>query len=128
MKRSILLLDDEEPILFALSDFFTAEGWDVWAARELEEAEAVLALRSFDAAIVDLRLTGIGGTEGLRVLEMMHACYPRTKVVMLTAFGQASIEERARRLGARMVLHKPQPLWLIAEIMMQLVEEEYVLA
>lgn len=128
MKRSILLLDDEEPILFALSDFFTSEGWNVWAATELEEAEAVLALRRFDAAIVDLRLTGYGGTEGLRILELMHACYPRTKVVMLTAFGQPHIEESARRLGARMVLHKPQPLSLIAEIMTRLVEEEHVLA
>ncbi|HEY0593370.1 MAG TPA: response regulator [Thermoanaerobaculia bacterium] len=122
MTRSILLVDDEEPILFALSDFFAAEGWDVYAARELEEAEALLATRRFEAAIADLRLTGYGGAEGLKILQLIHARYPKTRVVLLTAYGSPEVETRARWLGVDCILHKPQPLSFIAGIVTHLVE------
>ncbi len=122
MTRSILLVDDEEPILFALSEFLAAEGWDVWAARELEEAEALLATRRFEAAIADLRLTGYGGAEGLEILQTIHARYPKTRVILLTAYGSPEVEARARALGVDCILHKPQPLSFIAGIVTHLVE------
>ncbi len=128
MNRTILLVDDEEPILFALTDYFTADGWEVWAAREQEEAEALLTVHRFEAAILDLRLTGFGGAEGLRILHLIHSRYPRTRVIVLTAFGSPEVEARARQLGADCLLQKPQPLSLIADIVSRLVDGEHVLA
>ncbi len=126
MKRSILLVDDEEPILFALTDYFATDGWTVWAARELEEAEALLATRRFHAAIIDLRLTGLGGSEGLSILALIHAQYPQTRVILLTAYGSPEVEMRARALGVDCVMHKPQPLPLIADVVSRLVDGEPV--
>lgn len=128
MTHSILLVDDEEPILFALSDYFAAEGWDVCAARELEEAEALLATRRFEAAIADLRLTGYGGAEGLKILQLIHSRYPKTRVVLLTAYGSPEVEMHARMLGVDCILHKPQPLAFIAGIVTHLVESDHVTA
>jgi DNA-binding NtrC family response regulator len=122
MTRSILLVDDEEPILLALSEFFTAEGWNVVAARELEEAEALLATQEFAAAIADLRLTGYGRADGLKIAETIHARYPRTRVILLTGYRSAEVETNARAFGVDCILHKPQPLSFIADIVTHLVE------
>jgi DNA-binding NtrC family response regulator len=125
MKRSILVVDDEEPIRFALTDYLSAEGWEVSAAQEMEEAEALLMHQRFEAAILDLRLTRYSGSEGLGLLQLIHARYPRTRVILLTAFGSPEVEERARQLGVGCVLQKPQPLPFIAELVDRLVEEQH---
>lgn len=122
MTRSILLVDDEEPILSALSEFLAAEGWAVWTARELEEAEALLATQRFAATIADLRLTKYGGAEGLKILGMIHARWPKTRMILLTAYGSPEVEARARSLGVDCILHKPQPLSFIAGIVANLVD------
>ena len=43
MSERILLVDDEQAILFAMRDYFTAYGYEVDCSREVEEAEALLA-------------------------------------------------------------------------------------
>ena len=65
MPRSILVVDDEPAVSAALADYFRSQGHEVDAAAELEEAGALLAFRRYDAAILDLRLTTLGGSEGL---------------------------------------------------------------
>ena len=46
-------------------------GYAVDTAHELEEAQALLANRRYDLVIADLRLTGIGGVEGLQIVSII---------------------------------------------------------
>ena len=64
----LLIVDDEAAIRFALSDYFRECGWQVDAAAEKEEAEALLAHTEYAVVIADLRLTGIYGVEGLDIV------------------------------------------------------------
>ena len=112
----ILIVDDEEPILFAMGEYFATKGFEVDCARETQEAEALLAANRYALAILDLRLTGTHGAEGLDVIELVRARSPRTRIILLTAYGSREIEAEARRRGADAFLHKPKPLSEVAKI------------
>ena len=110
MGTRMLIVDDEEPILFAMRAYFTKRGYAVDCAREREEAEALLAAGEYAVVIADLRLTGTHGAEGLEILGFVRRRWPRTRLVLLTAYGSSELELEARRRGADAFLHKPKSL------------------
>ena len=112
----ILIVDDEEPILFAMREYFEAKGWVVDCARETPEAEALLSENEYGLAILDLRLSGTPGAEGLDLIESVRTRSPRTRIILLTAYGSREIEAEAFRRGADAFLHKPKPLSEVAQI------------
>jgi len=119
----LLVVDDEEAIVFAMRRYFTARGFDVDTAREMEEAQALLANVRYAAAIIDLRLTGVHGAEGLEILGYVRSTCPETRTVLLTAYGSAELSREARERGADVVLSKPQPLPDMAQVVMSLVAD-----
>jgi len=120
----MLVVDDEEPIRHALRAYFTARGYQVDCAQELEEAQALLEKVDYEVAIVDLRLTGIGGSEGLDVVSSLRARSPTARIVLLTAHGTPAMEAEARRRGADAFLHKPQRLQAVAQVVFGLIERK----
>lgn len=122
-RTKILIVDDEEAILFAMRKYFEGLGYYVDCAYELEEAEALLANFEYGLVIADLRLTGIGGVEGLDIVAHVHQRCPGTRVLLLTAYGSPEIEREALRRGAHALLHKPKPLPELAEIAVTLLEQ-----
>jgi CheY-like chemotaxis protein len=108
--KHVLLLDDEEAVLLPTARYFRSLGCTVDVARESEEAEALVSHRHYDLAILDLRVTRFGGTEGLEVLREIRRRDHATSVIVLSAYISLEVEEEARALGADGVLRKPQPL------------------
>lgn len=108
---SILLVDDEAAILFALQDYLSAAGWRVATAASAERAEELLEGSRFAVAVVDLRLSPADDEHaGLAMVRSIRRRSPETRVVVLTAYGSPSIEAEAQRLGIDSLLAKPQPL------------------
>lgn len=116
----ILIVDDEESILFAMGQFIMAHGCTVDTASELEEAQALLTNVRYHLVVADLRLSGIHGSEGLDLVRMVRECCPHTRVIMLTAYGSPEMEAEALRRGADAVLHKSMPLAEVADHAMKL--------
>jgi ActR/RegA family two-component response regulator len=114
----LLLVDDEEPILYAMEQYFRAIGCEVDCARGTEEAEAFLEGSGYSGAIVDLRLTATQESEGLGVVSAVRRRNPLAKIVLLTAYGSPEVEREARRRGAHSLLHKPASLLDIANVML----------
>jgi DNA-binding response OmpR family regulator len=115
----LLVVDDEEPIRLALREYFTARGYAVDSAQEIEEAEALLNVNTYDIVIADLRLTGIHGAEGLELVSYVRE-RSAANVILLTAYGTSEIERVAYERGATAFLHKPMPLGAIAELVARL--------
>lgn len=111
----ILLVDDEESILFAISDFLSWHGFVVDCTRSREEAEERLGQCPYDLVLADLRLDVCDSRGGLRLLKWIREHFPRIRTVLLTAFGNAAIEAELKAIGADLLLSKPQPLRRIAE-------------
>jgi CheY-like chemotaxis protein len=123
-EKTVLVLDDEAAILLPIARYFGGLGWRVDTAREPEEAEALISHRHYDLAILDLRVTRHGGTEGLEVLREIRRRDHATRVVLLSAHVSAEVEQAARALGVDGVLHKPQPLPQLAHFAAALVGVE----
>ena len=115
----ILVVDDEESILFAMQDYFTSYGCTVDCARELEEAQALLSNIRYNLVLCDLRLSGIHSAEGLDLVSFVRERVPDTKVVMLTAYGSPEIQGEAYRRGVDAFLLKSRPLAEVAYVAMR---------
>ena len=119
--RSLLLVDDEPAIAFAMCEYFESLGYRVDRAPDVERARELLVDTEYTVAIADLRL-GVDGPDGLALIEEIKRAHPRTRTVLLTAYGSAEVEAKARRLGVDAFLHKPQRLSQVASIVDALAE------
>jgi DNA-binding response OmpR family regulator len=122
VSKRILILDDEESILFAVKRYFTRIGFAVDCARELEEAEALATHTAYNLVIADLSLSDSGSVEGLEIIRYVRRNCPTARVILLTAHGSPSVEKEAFRRGADAFLHKPKPLAELAVIVTRLTE------
>jgi DNA-binding response OmpR family regulator len=121
--RRILIVDDEDLIVMAMRKYFEGLGFLVDGAFELEEAQALLANYRYDLVIADLRLTGIGGVEGLQIVSDVHQRCANTRVVLLSAYGTPEIERESYNRGADAFLHKPKAMMEIAHVARTLLDQ-----
>jgi DNA-binding response OmpR family regulator len=121
MELKLLIIDDEESIRAAMKDYFSVYGFEVDCAQEMHRVEYLLEDRCYDAAFVDLCLTGSEDKDGLQIIEVLRDRCPGTWIIALTALGAPSVEEEARKLGADLFLHKPQSLSMMRRLLQQLI-------
>jgi DNA-binding response OmpR family regulator len=118
----LLVVEDELTVQAALKKYFTAAGFDVRCACELEEAEALLVTHSYDIVIADLRLSWSYAAEGLEILRFVQRNSRGTQVVILSAYASADLQHSARALGAGAFIQKPAALPEIAATVTRLLE------
>ena len=100
----VLLVDDEEEFVSALSERLMLRGIEVDSALNGEEALARLAQREFEVVILDVLMPGLGGLE---VLKQIKSTHPNTQVILLTGHGSTKEGIEGMRLGAFDYLIKP---------------------
>ncbi len=105
--RKVLIVDDEPTIQLTLSYALRGVGFEVVTASRLESAEAALQRYSFDVVIADIRMSGILGIEGLELLSYIKRRWPRTMVVIMTAYGTDELRKDALARGAAYYYDKP---------------------
>jgi DNA-binding response OmpR family regulator len=121
-RHRILIVDDEELIVQAMRKYFAGLGYDVDSAFELEEAQALLNNYRYDLVIADLRLTGVGGVEGLQIVADVRQRWANARVMLLSAYGTPEIERESYQRGADAFLHKPKAMMEIAHVAVNLLE------
>jgi len=104
---SILLLDDEEKILRALSRALSDAGHEVAASCHPREARRLLAERSFDIFIADNVMPELSGLELIREYVDSTAEGERAEILMMTAHATVESAVEAMKLGALDYLQKP---------------------
>ncbi len=112
----LLIADDEEAILFAMKEYFEAQGYGVDVARSMDEGLALLAAGRYDALIADLRMSAARPAEGLDLAAAAKRLAPDTRTVILTAYGSPEAREQARRVGVDAFLDKPERLGDVAAV------------
>jgi len=100
----VLLVDDEEEFVAALSERLTLRGIEVDSALNGEEALARLVEKDFEVVILDVMMPGLGG---LQVLRQIKSTHPNTQVILLTGHGSTREGIEGMRLGAFDYLIKP---------------------
>jgi len=103
-KRRILLVDDDPDIVWGLGRVLARSGYTVTTCGDGAEAVGLLTQREFDAVITDVQMPEVNG---LALTEWINQNRPRTRVVVMTAFGSATVQEIAHRNGVTLYLEKP---------------------
>jgi len=124
MKRpSVLLVDDEASIRFAVRDYLETQGWTVEEAVDCRSARSALRTAHTDVIVLDYRLPD-GDT--LTLLSEIKAIHPTLPVVVLTGHGSVDLAVTAVKLGADHFLTKPVELATLLVILQRLIASRKV--
>ena len=102
--RSILVADDEPSLRHVLTLVLSAQGYEVRAVADGDEAVRELAARSYDVLLCDVRMPR---RDGLSVLRHAIAEYPGLTVVVMSAYGSQEQALEAVGAGAYDYVRKP---------------------
>jgi DNA-binding response OmpR family regulator len=105
-KPRILAVDDEPNILLSLEYILEAEGYEVFTARDGEEALEMTEKIRPDLILLDVAMPRMDGYEVCRLLRKKEDL-AAIKVVMLTAKGQPLEKRKGLELGADEYITKP---------------------
>ncbi len=103
-KFPLLLAEDDELLSQSLTDFFESKGYKVYAAERCDQALKILELRTFNVALVDKRLPD---GEGTAILEYIIKNKLKTKMILMTAYGQDKKISEYVQKGAFDFIAKP---------------------
>ena len=99
--KRLLVVEDDPKSLYAFEAVLQARGFDVVACANAEDALHVKA-DHFDAAIVDVRLPRMQGTEFATQLQRLH---PTMRIIFVTAYD--GVREIQAAIPQSVVLLKP---------------------
>jgi two-component system, LuxR family, response regulator FixJ len=103
-KSTIYIVDDDFDVLKSLRFLLETEGFDV---RTFRSGYALLGSRArhdADCLVIDYKMSGIDGLELVRRLRGLGI---HTPIVVITGFIDGHFSEKARSVGVRQVLKKP---------------------
>jgi two-component system nitrogen regulation response regulator GlnG len=104
MPHSVLIIDDEEPIAWALHRAFEREKCRVEVSATAEDGLAKARRHPPDVVFLDVRLPGM---DGLTALGELKKAAPQAAVVVITAHGNLNTAVKAVEGGAFDYLAKP---------------------
>jgi two-component system NtrC family response regulator len=100
----VLIIDDEADVCTFFRRLLTRKGYDVATAVNLAEAQRALDARSYQVALVDLKLPD---TDGLFLLQLIKSRQPACEVIIMTGYSTVKTAVTAIQLGAYEYLEKP---------------------
>ncbi|HUK26502.1 MAG TPA: response regulator [Terriglobales bacterium] len=106
MAERILIVDDDEQLARGYYEYLTAMGYHVDCARELEEAETLLAFFPYAVVVTDLRLSKLG-FGGLDLVKHIRELSLPTHIIVLTGYGWPEIKSEALTQHVDAFLQKP---------------------
>jgi len=102
--KSILVIDDELMILDAIKIIFEDMGYTVQTTSDPLQGTEEAISKDFDLILTDVRMPVRNGAE---VTEAVLARKPGARILVITAYPNDPLAERAVRAGALGLLKKP---------------------
>jgi len=109
MKKTILVVDDDEGILSALTMLLRSEGFVPLAASSPEQALVVLSREDIRCILMDLNYSAdtTSGDEGLKLISAIRAQDELVPIVVMTGWGTIDVAVSTIKKGANDFIQKP---------------------
>ena len=101
---TILVVDDERVVLNSCQAILSEHGYEIETAQSGEEGLRLVKGRSFDVALIDLKMPGMPGTEFLSKIKEIS---PETINIIITGFATVETAVEAMKEGAFDYVCKP---------------------
>ena len=121
MSASILLLDDDPAVTYALKGVLRSEGYTAYTANDAEQAKVIITEHSISLVIMDFIFPGQDGAQIVKELEKIDETL---KIIILTGYCDILRIVEGLRLDVYKVLLKPvDPEVLISTLKNMCLEE-----
>jgi twitching motility two-component system response regulator PilG len=105
-RKTVLVVDDSQAIIDALTSAFEDAGYDVVAAMDGEEVFRKMAAADPDALLLDIYMPKLNGADVCRLVKA-HPHWKKTFLVLMSSRITDRETDMYRRLGADETLKKP---------------------
>jgi ActR/RegA family two-component response regulator len=105
--KRILIVDDEEVILFGYKQVLSEPWLFVDTAETVAVAQMLLRTNIYAAVILDLRLSNSISLEGLDLIPFIKNAQKDCRIIVVTAYGDEAIKRKVIDSGADQFLEKP---------------------
>jgi two-component system, response regulator RegA len=103
-RPSLLIVDDDEAFISALSRAMQKRGFEVTTAHSAEDGFTIASKEPPEYAVVDLKM---GGQSGLVLVRQLSQLQAGIKIIVLTGYASIATAVEAIKLGATHYLAKP---------------------
>jgi len=113
LRKSVLIVDDEQLLARTLSTVLREAGYRTVVAGSAEEAEShVFGAAPMDLIVMDVRLPR---ESGIAMVKRMRDRSLGSKVILMTAYETPDVKSEARRLKVDRYLKKPFDLTALVD-------------
>jgi CheY-like chemotaxis protein len=106
--RRILVVDDEESVALTLeAGLERVPDSEVATATSGEQALQLFEEKPFDLLITDYKMPG---TDGMTLATRIRQLYPKTIIILVTAYSSEELRQQAARVSIQHILDKPVKL------------------
>ena len=118
--KRILVVDDEENARIALTKLLANEGFNVDCVANGFEALNYLRQQEVDLIITDINMPEMNG---ITFLKELNKSFPKSNVIMVTAYGGVESYIEAMNLGAFEYINKPVKIEELKSILKKIFKE-----
>jgi CheY-like chemotaxis protein len=104
LHKKVLVVDDDPVVGRSFDRVLSERGYAVITAANGQEALDRMAREDYDMVFTDIRMPGM---DGIDVAAEIKARQPWMPVVIVTGYGTADAQARAKEVGVTAFLHKP---------------------
>jgi DNA-binding NtrC family response regulator len=105
MSKKLIVVDDEKIVCDMAKKILEAEGYEVEAFTDSQQALDRIRTQPFDLVITDLKMENVSGMD---ILKEVNRLYPSTRVIMLTAY--ATLDATIEAIRERIYDFFPKPV------------------
>ncbi len=112
-KHKILVIDDDEGIVYALKQLFLNDGYAVVTAGDALKGLEILPDENLRLVFMDINMPGMNGLDTLKEMKKRNPTLP---VIMVTGYGTVETAVRAMQFGAFDYLTKPLDIQQVRKV------------
>jgi len=112
----ILFVDDDDLIRNSMAYYFRHKVALFTALESAEEALEDIKKEKYDIVVCDYKLSGMNG---IRFFEKLGVDYPDIKRILITAYANEKIEDKAHRIAVEAFLPKPLDTEKIKQVLLK---------
>ncbi len=119
--RRLIVIDDDEKILKIYDELFTPRGFAVTRCPDSTRVVAQLKAETYDAALLDIRMPGLEGTDLLPLIKKVR---PDLPVILVSAYCDDANAGYYHSLGAFGIIGKPFSHEVLVDTINRAMEQE----